>query len=167
MNNILTLNVADTLLISEINAKHKRAWVVPQNDLEANYILALLRDKKEEVYAVKCGWGADWNTVWKQYPHLVDYQGLLFGIELMPNGIMEHCHSIDHHKNSPKKKLSNVERLHFFKWLEDNRLSNAEHTRSYGTKELYDELSSISAEQEDYYYLRELNRLLYKPTTRI
>lgn len=100
MNNIITLNVADTLLISEINAKHKRAWVVPQNDLEANYILALLRDKKEEVYAIECGWGADWNTVWKQYPHLMDYQGLLFGIELMPNGIMEHCHSIDHHKNS-------------------------------------------------------------------
>lgn len=100
MNTIITLNVADTLLISEINAKHKRAWVVPQNDLEANYILALLRDKKEEVYAVECGWGADWNTVWKQYPHLIDYKGLLFGIELMSNGIKEHCHSIDHHKNS-------------------------------------------------------------------
>lgn len=80
--------------------------------------------------------------------------------------LREYRRMLSTHKHIPKKKLSDVEKLHFFKWLEDNKLSNAGHTKSYGTKELYDELLSISADPEDYYYLRELNRLLYKPTTR-
>lgn len=79
--------------------EEKRLWVVPNNDLEAQAIIGLLKRNEEDVLITGQNWGASWDKLEQKIKEIVESykeQGKqVYGVELQgdSNGAI----NVDHH----------------------------------------------------------------------
>ena len=96
--------------------EEKRLWVVPNNDLEAQAIIGLLKRNEEDVLITGQNWGASWDKLEQKIKEIVESykeQGKqVYGVELQgdSNGAI----NVDHHiygeddRSNPKSSIEQV-----------------------------------------------------------
>jgi len=89
------------LTVNELLGIDKRAFVVPNNDLEAIVIIRLLKGLGENVMVTSQGWGATWANLEQDIKDKISKLSSdvkVYGIELQGDVLCDSCFNIDHHR---------------------------------------------------------------------